>query len=127
MSLFNVFNIAGSAMNAESIRLNLAASNIANKNNIYGNEADAYKSRKPVFSLNELGGVDVLEIVQSDKKVNTIHAPNHPLADRNGNIYSSNVSDEEEMADVISATKNYEMNAEVLNSIKQLMIKTIQL
>jgi len=127
MSLFSVFNISGSAMNAESTRINLSASNVANKNNISGSESDAYHSRKPIFKVDADGGVFVSKIVQSDRKVTTLHHPNHPLADKNGNVYGSNVVDEEEMADIISASKNYELNAEVLNNIKQLMIKTIQL
>lgn len=127
MSLFNVFSISSSAMNAESIRLNLSASNIANKNNVSGSREDAYMAQKPVFSVDKDGGVFVKNIVKSNRDVQVIHDPNHPLADKNGNIYGTNVNDEEEMADIISASKNYEMNAEVLNSLKQLMIKTIQM
>jgi|JYMV01.1.fsa_nt_gi flagellar basal-body rod protein FlgC len=127
MSFGNIFNISGSAMNAESLRLNLAASNIANKNNLSGTSEDAYKSMKPLFKLSDDGGVEVANIVESARPANIIHYPNHPLADKNGNVYGANVVDEEEMADVTSATKSYELNAEVLNSIKQLMIKTIQM
>lgn len=127
MSLFNVFTISGSAMSAESIRLNLSASNIANKNNVYGSEAEAYRAQKPLFRLAESGGVEVKEVVESQRNVQKIYNPNHILADKNGLVYGTNVSDEEEMADVVSASKSYEMNAEVLSSIKQLMIKTIQL
>lgn len=127
MGLFNVYGISSSAMNAETIRMNLSASNIANKNNISGSEEDAYRAQKPVFSIDDNGGVYVKNIVKSERQLNVIHDPNHPLADKNGNVFGTNVSDEEEMADVISASKSYEMNAEILNSIKQLMIKTIQM
>jgi flagellar basal-body rod protein FlgC len=114
-------------MNAESMRLNLSASNVANKNNISGTDEGAYRALKPIFQLSADGGVDVKEIVKSDRAVQILHQPNHPLANADGNVFSSNVGDEEEMADIISASKNYELNAEVLSSIKQLMIKTIQL
>lgn len=127
MSFGNIFNISGSAMNAESLRLNLTASNVANKNNLSGTPDEAYKSMKPLFKLSVDGGVEVANIVESERPAKVIHYPNHPLADKNGNVYGSNVVDEEEMADVTSATKSYELNAEVLNSIKQLMIKTIQM
>ena len=126
MGLGNVFNIAGSAMNAESTRINLSASNIANKNNIAGSDDEAYKSMKPLFRLDKNGGVEVVNIVESARPSKVINYPSHPLADKDGNVYGSNVVDEDEMADVTSATKSYELNAEVLNSIKQLMIKTIQ-
>lgn len=127
MGMFNVFGIAGSAMSAESLRLNLSASNIANKNNVYGSEQEAYRAQKPLFRLSKDGGVEVKEIVESTRNVQKIYNPNHMLADKNGLVYGSNVNDEEEMADVISASKNYEMNAEVIGSIKQMMLKTIQL
>jgi flagellar basal-body rod protein FlgC len=127
MGMFNVFNISGSAMTAESIRLNLSASNIANKNNVYGSEPEAYRAQKPLFKLSKDGGVEVKEIVESKRNVQKIYNPNHILADENGLVYGSNVNDEEEMADIISASKNYEMNAQVISNIKQMMLKTIQM
>lgn len=136
MALFNVFNIAGSAMNAESVRLNLTASNLANAQTASGSDATAYKSREPVFAAvmnNALGGgeskgsVRVAGVIQSQAPARREYAPNNPLADSNGYVYMPNVNVIEEMANMISASRSYQNNVEVLNTSKQLLLSTLSL
>ncbi|MEY3880450.1 MAG: hypothetical protein RIQ94_1246, partial [Pseudomonadota bacterium] len=111
MSL-SIFDIAGSGMNAQSLRLNLVASNISNANSVGNSEADVYKSRQPVFAAelnnvinkqNATSKVKVLGVVESQEVPVMEYAPNHPLADKNGYIYKSNVNTVEEMANMMSA------------------------
>lgn len=133
MSLFNVFDISGSALQAQSLRLNTTSSNLANANSISSSSGETYRSRHPVFSplvkeFSEQGanvGVRVLGIVESDKPLRREHAPNHPMADEEGFIYLPNVNVVEEMADMISASRAYQTNVEVMNSAKQMLLRTL--
>ncbi len=136
MALFNVFNIAGSAMNAESVRLNLTASNLANAQTASGSESTVYKSREPVFATvmnNALGGGDsggsvrVAGVIESQAPSRKEYAPNNPLADSKGYVYLPNVNVIEEMANMISASRSYQNNVEVLNTSKQLLLSTLSL
>ena len=136
MALFNVFNIAGSGMNAESVRLNLTASNLANAQTASSSDATAYKSREPVFATvmnNALGGgesngsVRVAGVIQSQAPARREYAPNNPQADANGYVYMPNVNVIEEMANMISASRSYQNNVEVLNTSKQLLLSTLSL
>ena len=136
MALFNVFNIAGSAMNAESVRLNLTASNLANAQTASGSDATVYKSREPVFATvmnNALGGgesngsVRVAGVIQSQAPARREYAPNNPLADSNGYVYMPNVNVIEEMANMISASRAYQNNVQVLDTSKQLLLSTLSL
>lgn len=136
MSSFNIFNIAGSGMNAQSLRLNLVASNISNANTVSSSEGDVYKSRQPVFgaelksvldSQNAAGGVNVLGVVESQTPATMEYAPNHPMADSNGYIFKPNVNTVEEMANMMSASRSYQNNVEVLNTAKQLMLQTLKM
>lgn len=143
MALFNVFNIAGSGMSAESVRLNTVASNLANADSVSSSAATAYKARYPVFqalqaSLMSSGAsdpatqgadaaVNVSGIVQSTAPGTARYEPGNPLADANGYVYSSNVNVVEQMADMISASRSYQNNVEVLETSKQLMLDTLKL
>lgn len=133
MSLFRIFDIAGSAMSAQSVRLNTTASNLANSETVSGTEAGAYRSRQPVFATvirgieREAAGVRVTGIVEDGSPVRKEYAPDNPLADEKGYIYRSNVNAVEEMANMISASRSYQNNVEVLNTSKQLLLSTLRL
>ena len=136
MSSFSIFDIAGSAMNAQSLRLNLVASNISNANSVSSSSGGVYKSRQPVFAA-ELKGVmnnqdaaskvQVLGVVESQAPPVMEYAPNHPMADKTGYIYKSNVNTVEEMANMMSASRSYQNNVEVLNTAKQLILQTLKM
>ncbi|MDO6595091.1 flagellar basal body rod protein FlgC [Neptuniibacter sp. 1_MG-2023] len=140
MSLSNVFGIAGSAMNAQTIRLNTTASNMANAESISSSIDETYRARKPVFSVqqtdpladNKFGvaagqGVQVLGIVESQAELRKEYNPEHPMADEQGFIYYPNVNVVEEMADMISASRSFQINTEILNTAKQMLQQTISL
>lgn len=125
MSLFNLFDVAGSAMSAQSIRLNATASNLANADSVSGNEQEVYRARHPVFStvLNEMqqgglpsGGVQVQGIVESDAPVRREYNPNHPLANKEGYIFHSNVEPIAEMANMMAASRSYQNSVEVADT-----------
>ncbi len=133
MSLLSNFDIAGSAMSTQSMRLNITASNMANADTISSDSESAYHSRNPVFSSmminqkQEAIGVELLGVVESQLSVPVRHAPGHPLADADGNIFSSNVNLIDEMVNMISASRSYQSNIEVLNTSKQLLMRTLSL
>ncbi len=128
-----IFDIAGSGMNAQNLRLNLVASNISNANSVSSSIDQVYKSRQPVFAAelnNQLdrqksaSGVQIKGVVESPVME---YAPNHPMADENGYIYKPNVNTVEEMANMMSASRSYQNNVEVLNTAKQLMLQTLRM
>ena len=135
MSLFKVFDIAGSGMSAQSVRLNTTASNLANANSVSTTEDEAYRSRQPVFqtALDRAGGngasagVRVLGVVESNATPQRLYEPGNPLADEQGYVYKSNVNIAEEMANMISASRSFQNNIEVLNTSKELMLRTLNL
>lgn len=133
MSLFGIFDIAGSAMSAQTVRLNTTASNLANADNLSGSEAEAYRARHPVFSAfrdaldSSTAGVKVDGIVESQAPVLREYQPNNPLADADGYVYRPNVDVVAEMADMISASRSYQNNVEVVNTSKQLMLNVLRL
>ncbi|NOY62769.1 MAG: flagellar basal body rod protein FlgC [Gammaproteobacteria bacterium] len=135
MALFDVFQAAGSGLNAQSVRLNATASNLANAQSVSGSAADAYRPRQPIFAamLAELGetssarGVEVLGIVESQRPPIQQYSPDHPLADEQGYIYKPNINIVEEMANMISASRSYQSNVEVMNTTKQLLIRTLSM
>jgi len=135
MSLFNIFNISGSAMSAQSVRLNVTASNLANAQSVGGDEASTYRTRSPVFSAmmksfegdNLSYGVEVKGIVNSTGPLQTRYQPDHPMANEDGNVFLPNVNVVDEMANMISASRSYQSNVEVLNTSKQLMMATLRL
>jgi len=139
-SLFNVFDIAGSALSAQSLRLNTTASNLANADSVAGSEEKTYKARQPVFAASldmvsqdlfgdnvDTPGVKVLGIVESDAPLKMDYQPNHPKANEAGYIYKPNVNLMEEMANMISASRSYQVNVDVMESAKTLMQKTLNL
>ena len=141
MSLFSIFDIAGSGMSAQSVRLNTTSSNLANAENVSSSATQAYRARQPVFSavLNALNGstngggqdassgVQVLGIVESKAPIQSRYEPHNPQADARGYVYLPNVNMVEEMANMISASRSYQSNAEVVNTSKQLLMKTLTL
>lgn len=140
MSLFNVFNITGSGMSAQSVRLNTTASNIANADSVSSSADQTYRARHPVFAAamqeaaagqngNEASGVgvNVLGVVESDKPLNVEYAPNHLMADKEGYIYKPNVNVIEEMTNMISASRSYQTNVQLAESAKNMLNKTLML
>ncbi|MFE8069599.1 flagellar basal body rod protein FlgC [Marinobacteraceae bacterium S3BR75-40.1] len=146
MALNQIFDIAGSGMAAQSIRLNTTASNLANADTASATEEGAYRARKPVFSAiqqqllensgrgkvmdanQERGvGVEVRGIVQSDEAVERRYQPNHPLANEDGYVFYSNVNTVEEMADMMSASRSFQNNVEVMNAAKSMMQRILTL
>jgi flagellar basal-body rod protein FlgC len=138
MSLYNIFDISGSALKAQAIRLTTTASNMSNANVVSGNQNDVYRPRYPVFKtaqlqanqlFNESGakGVEVGGVFESTKAPIKRYEPNNPIADKNGYVYAPNVNVVEEMTNMISASRSYQMNVEVMNTSKQLMLRTLQL
>jgi len=136
MPSMNIFDIAGSGMNAQSLRLNLVASNISNANSVSSSIDEVYKSRQPVFQAelksvmdrqDASSKVNVLGIVESQTPSVMEYAPHHPMADDNGYIYKPNVNTVEEMANMMSASRSYQNNVEVLNTAKQLMLQTLKM
>ena len=147
MSVANVFNIASMGMSAQAVRLNTIASNVANAETVSGSEETAYKARFPVFMARAAKshllsgsnsfsqatraensmGVMVSEIVESDAPVERRYQPDHPLADEQGYVFVSNVNTVEEMADMISASRSFQMNVEMANTAKSMMQRLITL
>ena len=135
MSVFNVFDVAASGMSAQMLRLNTVSSNLANAETMSGSAKDVYKARHPVFEtvLNEASGngsvasVKVSEIIESDTQAIPHYMPGHPLADEKGYVYSPGINAMEEMADMISASRSYQNNVEVMTTAKQLLLKTLSL
>jgi len=126
----SIFDIAGSAMQAQSIRLNVTASNLANANSVASTAEDAYKSRQPVFAAilkDHIGGVQSLGIVESQREPEMRYDPGHPMSDDQGYIFASNVDTVEEMANMMSASRSYQTNVELLNTTRQLMLQTLKM
>ncbi len=135
MSLYNVFDIAGSGMSAQNVRLNTTASNIANADSVSSSYGETYKARKPVFAavqeavngkLNPTG-VQVKGIVESKDPLQMRYEPNHPMANEEGYIFMPNVNIVEEMSDMISASRSYQTNVQIANTAKKLLDKTLSL
>lgn len=136
MSAFKIFEISGSGMNAQSLRLNLVASNISNANSVSSSIDQTYKSRQPVFAAelknimdkqDAAGKVKVLGVVESQAPPVMEYAPNHPMADEAGYIFRPNVNTVEEMANMMSASRSYQNNVEVLNTAKELALQTLRM
>lgn len=135
MSMFKIFDTAASGMSAQSLRLNTVASNMANVDSVSSSVEETYRARQPVFSalLNQLNpdepavGVQVKGVVESNAPLNMEYAPNHPKANEEGYIFRPNVNVMEEMANMISASRSYQSNVEVVNTAKQLMVATLRL
>ena len=135
MSVFKVFDVAGSGMSAQMLRLNTVASNLANAETMASNKQDVYKARHPVFEsvLQDVGNMDdvatvkVSGIMQEETAAIPHYRPNHPLANDEGYVYSPNIDAVAEMADMISASRSYQNNVEVLTTTKELLLRTLQM
>lgn len=136
MSLFNIFNVAGSGMSAQSVRLNTTASNIANADSVSSSVGETYRARHPIFEAemskaqqhqSASASVAVKGIVESDLPLNKEFAPEHPMADADGFIYKPNVNVMEEMANMISASRSYQMNVQVTEAAKSMLQQTLRI
>lgn len=153
MSLNKIFDIAGSGMNAQSVRLNTTASNLANAQSVSSSVEETYRARKPVFapmlerfrqgitddygyqnpvtSLNPRDaageGVQVLGIVESNQELQMRYEPNHPMANDEGYVFYPNVNVVEEMTDMLAASRSFQTNVEVMNTTKQMMQRVLTL
>ncbi len=136
MDLYNVMDIAGTAMSAQSVRLNTTASNLANADSVSSSINQTYKARHPVFAAVQAamqnaqqpqGGVQIKGIIESQATPRARYQPDHPMADQNGYVYQPNVNLVEEMADMISASRSYQTNVQVANTAKTLLARTLQL
>jgi flagellar basal-body rod protein FlgC len=134
MSLLNIFNVAGSAVSAQSQRLNTVASNLANADTVAGPDGQAYKARQVVFQTELMGaqgngsaGVRVSNVVEDNAPGRRVFDPKHPSADAEGYVTFSNVNPVEEMVNMISASRSYQNNVEVMNTAKSLLLKTLQM
>lgn len=137
MSLFKVFDIAGSALTAQAVRQNVTASNLANADSVSSSVDRTYRARHPVFTtvlldaraakLGPSAGVKVDGIVESRAPLQKEYHPEHPQADAEGYIYLPNVNPVEEMANMISASRSYQTNVEVVNASKQMLLRTLSL
>jgi flagellar basal-body rod protein FlgC len=141
MSSFKIFDIVGSGLSAQSVRLNTVASNLANADSVSGDPNTVYRARHPVFqavkaqigagtsAIDQASGssVKVKGIVQSNALPTERYDPGNPLANEDGNVYAPNVNVIEEMTDMISASRAYQDNVEVLNTSKDLMLATLKL
>ena len=130
---FSTFDIAGSALSAQSLRLNLTASNLANMHNVAGTPDAVYRARHAVFKAatdpfsHALAGVGVLGVIESEAPPIERYDPGNPLANEEGLVYASSVNAMEEMANMISASRSYQSSLEVINTAKQLMLRTLSL
>lgn len=126
----SIFDIAGSAMRAQNLRLNTTASNLANANTVASTAEEAYRARHPVFAAvlqGQTGGVKTLGVVESSREPEMRYEPGHPLANEEGYVFGSNVDNVEEMANMMSATRSYQSNVDLLASVRQLMLQTLKM
>jgi flagellar basal-body rod protein FlgC len=136
MSMMNIFNVSGSAASAQSQRLNVVASNLANADTVAGPDGQAFKARQVTFQTQLMGeiaddptaaGVRVSNVSEDPTPGRRVHDPKHPGADADGYVTYSNVNAVEEMVNMISASRSYQNNLEVMNTAKSLLLKTLQL
>lgn len=132
MPLFSVFDISGSALAAQSQRMNVTASNLANADSVAGPDGQPYRAKQVMFetALREgqaVGGVRVTEVVEDQAPPRLEYNPAHPLANEDGYVAMPNVEPAHEMVNMIAASRSYQANVEVLNTTKQLMLKTLTL
>lgn len=127
-----IFDVAGRAMSAQLVRMNTTASNLANAGGVAGSEAAAYRSMKPVFKTSYdkasgLATVDVKQVVTAGPAPTKRHDPNHPMADKDGNVFTAAVDETREMVDMMETARNYKNNVEVLQTAKGLILDTLRL
>ena len=132
MSMFGTFHVAGSAMTAQSMRLNAVASNLANADSVVGSDGKPYRAKQVVFEATPMNGqagqgVRVKQVVEDASPGRMVYDPRNPAADEKGFVMMPNVSAVDEMVNMISASRSYQTNAEVMNTAKQLLLKTLTL
>jgi flagellar basal-body rod protein FlgC len=136
--LKNIFEIAGTALTAQTIRMNTTASNLANAGSISSTEEEAYRTKRPVFralveqsdlnpGFNVLGGVKVKEVVDTTDPVRKVHDPSNPEANEEGFVYLSNVNEVTEMVEMVAASRSFQNNVEVVTTARQLMMRTLDI
>ncbi|PPD11877.1 MULTISPECIES: flagellar basal body rod protein FlgC [Methylophilus] len=132
MSLFNVFKISGSAMSAQSMRLNTVASNLANADSVVSSDGKPYQSKQVVFkavqdAANKSSTVEVDRVIEDTKPGKMVYDPKHPMANADGYITMPNVNVTEEMVNMISASRAYQNNVETMNAAKTMLLKTLNI
>jgi flagellar basal-body rod protein FlgC len=132
MSMFDIFKVSSSALNAQSQRLNAVASNLANADSATSATGEPYRAKQVVFSAapvdeSDATGVEVVGVVDDPSPMKTVYDPQHPLADEKGYVTMPNVNVVEEMVNMISASRSYQSNVEVMNTAKTLLLKTLTL
>ena len=138
MALDQIFGIAGSALNAQSVRMNTIASTVANAGTVAGTDQDAFRAKRTVFKAimdqqgspqdnSYQGGIKVQEISNDPSPVRRLLDPGNPLADKDGYVYTSNVNEMGEMVDMMAASRSYQNNVEVINTARQLMMRTLEI
>ena len=133
--LKNIFDVAARGMSAQLVRLNTVASNLANARSVASAEAEAYRAIKPVFSTlyaddlerSGVSSVDVVDIVAVDREPEKVYQPGHPKADKDGYIFMAAVNTEEELVEMLEASRQYENNVEVVSTLRGLMMRTISM
>jgi flagellar basal-body rod protein FlgC len=132
MSLFRVFDVAGSALTAQSHRLNTTASNLANADSVTSSDGKPYRARQVLFTTAAVGsegavGVRVSGVIEDTSPLRQVHDPKHPAADANGYVSLPNVNVVEEMVNMISASRSYQTNVEMMVTAKTLLMKTLNI
>jgi flagellar basal-body rod protein FlgC len=138
MSFDKIFGIAGSALNAQSVRMNLTASNLANAGTVSGSEQEAFRGKRPIFKaileqqgpgqvVDYQGGVSIAQIQDDPTPVRRVMDPGNPVADKEGYVFTSNVNEMGEMVDMMAASRSYQNNVEVINTARQLMMRTLEI
>ena len=138
MALDNIFGIAGSALNAQTVRMNTPASNLANAGSVASTDKDAFRAKRTTFKTimeqqvgsndtNNKGGVKVAAITDDPKTISRMSDPGNPSADKDGYVYLSNVSEMSEMVEMMAAARSYQNNVEVVNTARQLMMRTLDI
>ena len=136
--LKNIFEIAGTALAAQTIRMNTTASNLANAGTVSSSEEEAYRAKRPVFralvdqadlnaGFNTLGGVKVKAVVDSTEPVRKVHDPGNPEANDEGFVFLSNVNEVTEMVDMVASSRSFQNNVEVVTTARQLMMRTLDI
>ena len=138
MAFDKIFGIAGSALTAQSVRMNLTASNLANAGTVSGTEQEAFRGKRPIFKaileqqgpgqvVDYQGGVSIAQIQDDPTPVRRVMDPGNPVADKEGYVYTSNVNEMGEMVDMMAASRSYQNNVEVINTARQLMMRTLEI
>ena len=137
MALDTIFGIGGSALNAQTVRMNTVASNLANAGTVAGSDAEAFRGKRAVFKTimeqqlngqdSNMGGVQVTSITDDPSPIKRMHDPANPSADKDGYVYLSNVNEMTEMVEMMAANRSYQNNVEVINTARQLMMRTLDI